>query len=323
MEIFEILAKKSRRRNTKKILILSMVVVLSFIGVYIATRTVLEKMTEHHMTEVTNFYENRLQIAYPNIYSNSNIHNTTGFSNLYQLSRFKDVDGVTVPYDTVTASVGPNLEKIDQMADSVIPTSGINKNIMAFNAGQRVKIPLFFNIKNKDETDITSNPSQELPLVSEMKGQLVEVALTFDRPYTYSELQSMLPSNLKVNWYWLGTYSNYNTENLNISNIFGFKLTKDDAEYSFDIFKTHLKNSLKDKHGLTSITTSKGEVYNTKKELEYLNKTFKNLEDCKFSGVILTGKAENFAQLEEREWIYASSIGASVPNQPYYKLDKE
>ena len=300
-----------------------MVVVLSFIGVYIATRTVLEKMTEHHMTEVTNFYENRLQIAYPNIYSNSNIHNTTGFSNLYQLSRFKDVDGVTVPYDTVTASVGPNLEKIDQMADSVIPTSGINKNIMAFNAGQRVKIPLFFNIKNKDETDITSNPSQELPLVSEMKGQLVEVALTFDRPYTYSELQSMLPSNLKVNWYWLGTYSNYNTENLNISNIFGFKLTKDDAEYSFDIFKTHLKNSLKDKHGLTSITTSKGEVYNTKKELEYLNKTFKNLEDCKFSGVILTGKAENFAQLEEREWIYASSIGASVPNQPYYKLDKE
>ena len=323
METFEILAKKSRRRNTKKILILSMVVVLSFIGVYIATRTVLEKMTEHHMTEVTNFYENRLQIAYPNIYSNSNIHNTTGFSNLYQLSRFKDVDGVTVPYDTVTASVGPNLEKIDQMADSVIPTSGVNKNIMAFNAGQRVKIPLFFNIKNKDETDITSNPSQELPLVSEMKGQLVEVALTFDRPYTYSELQSMLPSNLKVNWYWLGTYSNYNTENLNISNIFGFKLTKDDAEYSFDIFKTHLKNSLKDKHGLTSITTSKGEVYNTKKELEYLNKTFKNLEDCKFSGVILTGKAENFAQLEEREWIYASSIGASVPNQPYYKLDKE
>lgn len=323
METFEILAKKNRRRNTKKILILSIAVVLSFISIYIATRTVLEKMTEHHMTEVTNFYENRLQIAYPNIYSNSNIHNTTGFSNLYQLSRFKDVDGVTVPYDTVTASVGPNLEKIDHVADSVIPTSGVNKNIMAFNAGQRVKIPLFFNIKNKDETDIMPTPSQELPLVSEMKGQLVEVALTFDRPYTYSELQSMLPSNLKVNWYWLGTYSNYNTENLNISNIFGFKLTKDDAEYSFDIFKTHLKNSLKDKHGLTSITTSKGEVYNTKKELEYLNKTFKNLEDCTFSGVILTGKAENFAQLEEKEWIYASSIGASVPNQPYYKLDKE
>jgi hypothetical protein len=42
-----------------------------------------------------------------------------------------------------------------------------------------------------------------------------------------------------------------------------------------------------------------------------------------FSGIILTGKAENFSQLEGKEWIAASSIGASVSNQPYYKLDKE
>lgn len=48
-----------------------------------------------------------------------------------------------------------------------------------------------------------------------------------------------------------------------------------------------------------------------------------DLEKLEFSGVILTGKAENFAQLEGKEWIYASSIGASIPNQPYYKLDKE
>ena len=133
----------------------------------------------------------------------------------------------------------------------------------------------------------------------------------------------MLPSNLKANWYWLGTYSNYNTASLDISNLFGFKVIKDDIKYSFDVFQTHLKNSLKDKHGLINISTSKGEIYSTKKELDYLNKTFKNIENCKFSGVILTGKAENFAQLEGKEWIYASSIGASIPNQPYYKLDKE
>ena len=323
METFEIVAKKSRRRNTKKILLLSIAVVLSVVGIYTATRTILEKMAIHHMTEVTNYYENRSQIAYPNIYSSNNIHATNDFSNLYQLTRSKDLDGVIVPYDTVTASAGPNFEKIDHMADSVILSSGVNNNVMAFNAGRRVKIPLFFNIKNNDETNIMAKPSQELPLVSEMKGQLVEVAVTFDKPYTYSELQTMLPSNLKANWYWLGTYSNYNTASLDISNLFGFKVIKDDIKYSFDIFQTHLKNSLKDKHGLINISTSKGEIYSTKKELDYLNKTLKNIENCKFSGVILTGKAENFAQLEGKEWIYASSIGASIPNQPYYKLDKE
>ena len=54
-----------------------------------------------------------------------------------------------------------------------------------------------------------------------------------------------------------------------------------------------------------------------------LEVNLEDLEKLEFSGVILTGKAENFAQLEGKEWIYASSIGASIPNQPYYKLDKE
>lgn len=49
----------------------------------------------------------------------------------------------------------------------------------------------------------------------------------------------------------------------------------------------------------------------------------KNRDQLTFSGVILTGKSENFAQLEGKEWNHASSIGASIQNQPYYKLDKE
>lgn len=49
----------------------------------------------------------------------------------------------------------------------------------------------------------------------------------------------------------------------------------------------------------------------------------KDRDQLTFAGLILTGKAENFAQLEGRDWITASSIGASTPNQPYYKLDKE
>ncbi|WP_277592707.1 anti sigma factor C-terminal domain-containing protein [Streptococcus sp. DD11] len=72
-----------------------------------------------------------------------------------------------------------------------------------------------------------------------------------------------------------------------------------------------------------SVKTSQGEVYNTDKELAYLNQTYQTAEECKFSGIILTGRAENFAQLEGKEWIYASSIGASAPNQPYYQLDRE
>lgn len=67
----------------------------------------------------------------------------------------------------------------------------------AYSNGSYIKVPQFFNIKNKAIDEWTAKPAQELPLVSEMSGQLVEVALTFDKPYSYEELQSMLPANLK------------------------------------------------------------------------------------------------------------------------------
>ncbi len=44
------------------------------------------------------------------------------------------------------------------------------------------------------------------------------------------------------------------------------------------------------------------------------------IDQLEFAGIILTGKAEDFAQLEGKDWIYSSSIGASIPIQPYYQL---
>lgn len=44
------------------------------------------------------------------------------------------------------------------------------------------------------------------------------------------------------------------------------------------------------------------------------------IDQLEFAGIILTGKAEDFAQLGGKDWIYASSIGASIPIQPYYQL---
>ncbi|VUW99435.1 Uncharacterised protein [Streptococcus constellatus] len=325
METFEIVAKKNKKRMIKRIILWSTAVVLALGGVAFGTSILLQKMASKNMQEVTNYYDTRQEIAYPNIYSSArHIQLTANFTYSYQAERMKDLDGVLIPYNEITASAGPNFVQIDHSGDMVnIHGRQDGKTMIAYSNGGNVKVPQFFNVKNKENDDWVAQPSQELPLVSEMKGQLVEVALTFDKAYSYEELQTMLPDNLKQNWYWLGTYSSYNVADMDMSNLFGFKVMKGDLQYSFDIFRSKLKEALTDKHGFISRETSTGESYNSKKELEYLDKTYKKAEDCKFSGVILTGKAENFAQLEGKEWIYASSIGASTPNQPYYKLDKE
>lgn len=324
METFEIVAKKNKKRMIKRIVLWSTAVVLGLGGIYLGTSIILGKMASKNMQELTEFYAIREEIAYPNIHvPASSIQLTTNFTYVYQSQRSKDLDGVQVPYNDITATAGPTFVQVNHAGDMVnIHGRPDGKRITAYSNGGNVKVAQFFNVKNKED-DWTAKPSQELPMVADMSGQLVEVALTFDRPYSYEELQSMLPDNLKQNWFWLGTYSDYNVADMDVSNLFGFSVMKGDLQSSFDIFKSKLQDALKDEHGWISRGTSKGEVYNSKKELEYLNKIYQKAEDCKFAGVILTGKAENFAQLENQDWIYASSIGASTLNQPYYQLDKE
>ncbi len=50
-----------------------------------------------------------------------------------------------------------------------------------------------------------SEIAKELPYLREMSGQLVEVAISFDKKYSLAEIKEMIPSNLKQNWYWIGT----------------------------------------------------------------------------------------------------------------------
>ena len=93
-----------------------------------------------------------------------------------------------------------------------------------------------------------------------------------------------------------------------------------------DGFLANLKKYIKSGFGKSSYNnvTPSDDIKTYLKKFGKLDLSKKeDLEKLEFSGVILTGKAENFAQLEGKEWIYASSIGASIPNQPYYKLDKE
>lgn len=325
METFEIVAKKNKKRLTKRIVLWSIAVVLGVAGVGIGTVTILEKIASKNILEVTEFYSSREGVAYPNIdVPASQIYPTANFSYSYQSHRTKDLDGVTVPYNDVTASAGLNFVRIDRGADGVSilgrPDGG---KMTAYASGTNQKIPQFFNVKNQNSADWTAQPVQELPLLSEMPGQLVEVAITFDKAYSFEELKTMIPANLKQNWLWLGTESDYNVANLDIGNLFGFKLLKDDISYSFELFRNDLPKALNSQHGWTIISTSTGEIYQSKKDLETIQKKYQKVEDCRFSGVILTGKAENFAQLENQDWIYASSIGASTLNQPYYQLDKE
>ncbi|WP_148887553.1 anti sigma factor C-terminal domain-containing protein [Streptococcus sp. Marseille-P6264] len=332
METFEILAKKSKRKRLWKTVAISSLVSLALL---LLLGKGLIELASSNGRNLQKEYEVMSEIAYPNVdYDSLYYTQNSLFSGTLHSDRFKDLDGVKVTYPSYEG----NYSLIGAFRDPTAEGTYLSLS-GTYTRELRQKYPVFYNINAKGTIDTKRIP-QELASVKEMPNQLVEVALTFDKAYTYKEIQQMIPSNLKINWYWIGSQSEdvdntgalrtdpKTTYGANAGLLFTYdsdvRKKAKEAKKEQQTFLDYLKKA--DKNLFPSVSG-----YNTYNDVESYLKKFgqldireeENRDQLTFSGVILTGKAENFAQLEEKEWIYASSIGASVPNQPYYKLDKE
>ena len=332
METFEILAKKNKRKRLWKTVAISSLVSLALL---LLLGKGLIELASSNGRNLQKEYEVISEIAYPNVdYDSLYYTKTSSFSGTLRSDRFKDLDGVKVAYPAYEGNYSlTGSYKNPTSEGTYLSLSG------TYTRTLRQKYPVFYNINVKGTKDSNSMP-KELASVKEMPNQLVEVALTFDKAYTYKEIQKMIPNNLKINWYWIGSQSEDGENGMALrtdpQTIYGANSTllnpypsdgkkeSEEAKQEQQTFLDYLKKA--DKNLFPSVNG-----YNMYNDVEAYLKKFgqldireaENRDQLTFSGVILTGKAENFAQLEGKEWIYASSIGASVPNQPYYKLDKE
>ena len=332
METFEILAKKSKRKRLWKTVVISSLVSLALL---LLLGKGLIELASSNGRNLQKEYEVMSEIAYPNVdYDSLYYTQNSLFSGTLHSDRFKDLDGVKVAYPSYEG----NYSLIGAFRDPTAEGTYLSLS-GTYTRTLRQKYPVFYNINAKGTIDTKRIP-QELASVKEMPNQLVEVALTFDKAYTYKEIQQMIPNNLKINWYWIGSQSedvdNTGALRTDPKTTYGANSTllnpypsdgkkeSEEAKQEQQTFLDYLKKA--NKNLFPSVNG-----YNTYNDVESYLKKFgqldireaENRDQLTFSGVILTGKAENFAQLEGKEWIYASSIGASVPNQPYYKLDKE
>lgn len=326
MKTFEIATKKSKKKQLLKTVGLSIFGLLLIIG---ATLKTLQILTANNGEKIYQEHELLSQVAYPNIeYSTYYYKATSLFAGAVHADRHKDLAGVPVAfgdYEYHYDWLGTYLN-FSQDGPSY-------KGEIAYDRQTWSKLPLFYNMEKIDTDDFATVPSQELSLAKDMSNQLVEVAITFDKKYSFGDLQTMLPQNLKKNWYWIGTASKMNTADFRIDQLFGFQ-----GEV-LQVYKPD-SNLPKEAETWNPLTPMKkmAEQYNhylgeyalvtdVKTFLEKFGDTdFSKQEEVdtlEFAGIILTGRAEDFAQLEGKDWIYASSIGASTPNQPYYQLDFE
>ncbi|MGT2933372.1 anti sigma factor C-terminal domain-containing protein [Streptococcus catagoni] len=322
---FEKIAVNSRRKRLWKTVLISVLCVIILLGLLVRG---LVELTSKHGRRIMESYSTVSQITYPNVDYNSAYYQVhSPFSGQFISHRTKTIDGIEVPYETYQRQYSV----FGEGAEDVISNKFADQGYSTYTRVSHQKIPQFFNYKYKIHQGDTFKKTSDIALASQMAGQVLEMAISFDRPYTFKEIQEMIPSNLVTEWYWIGQSNNYNTSELSPACQIGFSVDTDNDksssqkrklwqsfEHSYDLFRSNAKKNLKEKY--FQYTTSTGFDFN--KELQLYLAKHPIAKKATFQGVVVSGRAKNFEQLLKAKWIYASNIGESVQIQPYHHLTK-
>lgn len=133
-------------------------------------------------------------------------------------------------------------------------------------------------------------------------GKLIELGISFDRAYSYEDVVSMLPKDVKLQWNWVNIF--YEDElkderaSFEESEVFGFStITKDG--------KTLKKPEQQFMSTLNDASTKGGKH---KKEFKELYTLLKN-KNIGIVGVVIVGDKKQLATLENKTYVKASSFG--------------
>ncbi|HFR3274063.1 TPA: anti-sigma factor C-terminal domain-containing protein, partial [Streptococcus suis] len=263
-----------------------------------------------------------MEISYPNIkHDGIKIQSTSYVSGKLYCNLYKDLAGVPMAFGQHEIYY----DLFDRHYDFAQHIPG-NTFKYLYDFTTNTKVPVFYN--RKKSVWSVQDIANELHYLKDMSGQLVEVAISFDKKYSLAEIKQMIPSNLKKNWYWIGTEGKQSTHYYRPEQLLGldpediqlvFSDMPEDYMTGMDFMKEFLESGDQERaqyldipvDDLQAFVDKFGDTDFTKQE---------EIDQLEFAGIILTGKAEDFAQLEGKDWIYASSIGASIPIQPYYQL---
>ena len=104
---FEKIAQRSKVKNRIKLVVLSTLVALASLGIIVRCLT---EIASRHGEAVKDTYLLMSEIAYPNIsYNNWYFNATSSYTGQFHSDRFKNIDGIEVPYEKMEARRGRRL----------------------------------------------------------------------------------------------------------------------------------------------------------------------------------------------------------------------
>ncbi|MGN4447727.1 sigma factor regulator N-terminal domain-containing protein [Bacillus cereus group sp. MYBK79-1] len=294
--------KKAKRKQLLKIIITSIIVVIMLIPI-------IYKVGNYFAAKSSTKLHERLflhnAIAEPNVQIDSQVtSNSSMFGGNIISNRSKNINGYVVPWNTLTSSYGWLRINID----SNELTPGFywsDTEFYEYDKQTKKKFATFYNPAIKEYFDGVQN---ELGEVSQMNNYVAEVAISFNQPYTLQEIKEKIPDNLNIVWLYMISPIRDESKGPAGMPVYGFNPDKSPKE-AYKEFVDSLNQYDDDGHDET-----------IQKFLK-LNKG-KPFEQVKISGVMLTGKTENFKALEKQDFIRGASVGVTAQVVPYIKPEK-
>lgn len=305
--------KKAKRRSTMKIVFISL---LTFIVLIIAIVTIGEKIISKRQFAYVEKIENNYIVQAPNKFPGEFFTINTFLSGKTEHKTYKVINGKRI----YTGTYG---EEYSLFGENYVSSTGTFLSDTEMNDEEIHYLPRYNDMGQKlmvfyyPYVDYTDYYSNDLDLLEDVgSNQYIEMALSFDAAYSIDEVIKMMPSAVKVTWYWVDVvreedkktqeyYVNKQEDGQMVIQYpdlcyedyaYGFKTTNEYGEI-IEAPEERFMNALirGEKNHIVDILA--GEDGTLTKE------------DIKVQGIVVTGEAEALEVLKTLPYIKGSSMG--------------
>ncbi|MEK4745725.1 MULTISPECIES: anti sigma factor C-terminal domain-containing protein [unclassified Bacillus (in: firmicutes)] len=306
---FEKTMRKSRRKAIiKNVVITGSVLIALYGGLTFGNNYWLsERLTKEDDVEGS-----WLSITEPNIEQNATFYNWNSFSVDATHEYSKKIGERIIPWESLSGHY--NLIRSEKASSNLITHYNEKRKGFETYNGQNGQRELIFYHPKVQYKQVPN----DLNLLDEIgANKYVEYALSFDRPYSFSEVQKLLDKQ-NTEWLWVETEPDEEIQSMNQQeltgeeeretfyrgNIYGYPYNSQNDWQSPELFIDTLKSP--DFYG--------DYADKAKKVLTRLKKDNPKLdsEKVKIVGAVVTGTPDELKKYQNKEFIRASSLGATI-----------
>ncbi|WP_068620853.1 anti sigma factor C-terminal domain-containing protein [Paenibacillus tuaregi] len=298
----KIFQKAKWRSVFRNILISGVVSILVFCGGYLLNSYLLSKTAWKAVTPL----ELNKRITGPNLYMDKPQFHFSLLRGTLEYQEFKMIENRVIPWDD-------HKVPFDIIRGEGEVLHGSSMGVQVNDGGDA----RFYNDRSGERQMLFYHPSvkyssylNDLPLLNRMRDdQYIEMGLSFDKGYTLSQVDRMLPQGIHATWYWADSYSRDTLKNgaepLRAEELYGFQAY---TERLSDSNRTTEEQFINNLEAVAKCTNS----YYAENAGRALAAVKSHQQSGMIIGVVVTGTKDQLKTLQQLPFIKAATLGATV-----------